>query len=209
MVRHLLSCCGGRTSDTVVTTPAGLYLPPTNRHAVAGITCDNQRYMYNGYVRKQARTLPLLKFDWVNEKDKCLVVNDPAKHAQAFEILSPHCSKATCLRNQQFSIMYNDKYDTDKYKREDRDYLFVNEKYTKRPLTRPNPLPRPSTRPPKPSPPPPPRPITRPPRPSPPPPHRPKKQCPPGKILNPKTNRCVKIDGKIGREILREHRLIP
>ncbi len=27
------------------------------------------------------------------------------------------------------------------------------------------------------------------------------KECPPGKILNPKTNRCVKIDGKIGKEI--------
>ena len=28
------------------------------------------------------------------------------------------------------------------------------------------------------------------------------KQCPPGKILNPATNRCVKIDGKIGKAIL-------
>ena len=30
------------------------------------------------------------------------------------------------------------------------------------------------------------------------------KDCPPGKILNPKTNRCVKIDGKIGKQILAE-----
>lgn len=28
------------------------------------------------------------------------------------------------------------------------------------------------------------------------------KECPPGKILNPKTKRCVKIDGKIGKAIL-------
>ena len=29
-----------------------------------------------------------------------------------------------------------------------------------------------------------------------------KKECPPGKIINPLTNRCVKIDGKIGKAIL-------
>lgn len=29
----------------------------------------------------------------------------------------------------------------------------------------------------------------------------PPKECPPGKILNPATNRCVKIDGKIGRAL--------
>lgn len=30
------------------------------------------------------------------------------------------------------------------------------------------------------------------------------KECPPGKILNPKTNKCVKIDGKIGKTILKD-----
>jgi len=29
------------------------------------------------------------------------------------------------------------------------------------------------------------------------------KECPPGKILNPATNRCVSIDGKIGKELLK------
>jgi serine/threonine protein kinase len=29
-----------------------------------------------------------------------------------------------------------------------------------------------------------------------------KKKCPPGKILNPKTNRCVNIDGKIGKTLV-------
>lgn len=28
-----------------------------------------------------------------------------------------------------------------------------------------------------------------------------KKECPQGKILNPKTNRCVKVDGKVGKAI--------
>lgn len=30
------------------------------------------------------------------------------------------------------------------------------------------------------------------------------KQCPPGKILNPKTGRCVNIDGKVGKQVLAE-----
>lgn len=30
------------------------------------------------------------------------------------------------------------------------------------------------------------------------------KKCPEGKILNPKTNRCVKIDGKIGKQVIKE-----
>lgn len=30
------------------------------------------------------------------------------------------------------------------------------------------------------------------------------KNCPPGKIINPKTNRCVLIDGKIGQKLLME-----
>ena len=34
--------------------------------------------------------------------------------------------------------------------------------------------------------------------------NKPKKQCPPEKILNEKTNRCVKRDGKIGKKILAE-----
>jgi len=29
-----------------------------------------------------------------------------------------------------------------------------------------------------------------------------KKECPDGKILNPKTNQCVKIDGKVGKSII-------
>ena len=32
----------------------------------------------------------------------------------------------------------------------------------------------------------------------------PKKECPPGKILNPDTGRCVNIDGKIGKQILKD-----
>jgi hypothetical protein len=31
----------------------------------------------------------------------------------------------------------------------------------------------------------------------------PTKDCPPGKILNPATNRCVKVDGKIGKALLK------
>jgi len=30
------------------------------------------------------------------------------------------------------------------------------------------------------------------------------KECPPGKVLNPKTNRCVSVDGKIGKALLKE-----
>jgi hypothetical protein len=30
------------------------------------------------------------------------------------------------------------------------------------------------------------------------------KECPPGKILNPKTNKCVKIDGKVGKKVLED-----
>ena len=30
---------------------------------------------------------------------------------------------------------------------------------------------------------------------------KPEKECPPGKVYNPLTNRCVKADGKIGKEI--------
>ena len=33
---------------------------------------------------------------------------------------------------------------------------------------------------------------------------KPKKECPKGKILNPKTNRCVKKNGRIGKRLLRE-----
>ena len=32
------------------------------------------------------------------------------------------------------------------------------------------------------------------------------KECPEGKILNPKTNRCVKKDGKIGKSLLKEEK---
>ncbi len=32
------------------------------------------------------------------------------------------------------------------------------------------------------------------------------KPCPPGKILNPLTNRCVNVDGKIGKEILKQNK---
>ncbi len=32
----------------------------------------------------------------------------------------------------------------------------------------------------------------------------PARECPPGKILNPATNRCVDIDGRVGREVLRQ-----
>jgi alkylated DNA repair dioxygenase AlkB len=35
------------------------------------------------------------------------------------------------------------------------------------------------------------------------------KTCPGGKILNPETGRCVKIDGKIGREITKLHKSCP
>ena len=33
---------------------------------------------------------------------------------------------------------------------------------------------------------------------------KPVKECPPGKILNPRTNKCVNIDGKIGKKILED-----
>lgn len=35
------------------------------------------------------------------------------------------------------------------------------------------------------------------------------KDCPIGKILNIETNRCVKINGKIGKEIIKHLRLKP
>lgn len=37
----------------------------------------------------------------------------------------------------------------------------------------------------------------------------PPKECPPGKILNPATNRCVKIDGKIGKALLKARASAP
>lgn len=38
------------------------------------------------------------------------------------------------------------------------------------------------------------------------PPQKKRPHCPPGKIINPRTNRCVNIDGKIGKQVLQEQR---
>ena len=171
----------------------GLFLSNAVRgHAVSGITCNNVRYVYNGWTtRIREKTLPLFKFDWINEKGKALEVKTPGYFVDngEFRVSNTDRPHYYGLRGGKWN------YHT---------YLFVNEKYTRRPLTPVVQLP-PTPSPFRPPPTPPFRPVPPPPRPPiRPHPSRPNQQrsCPPGKIINPRTDRCVNIDGKIGRQIL-------
>ena len=142
-------------------------------HAIAGVTCDSVRYVYNGYAMRHHPTHPLYTFDWV--KDKSCIAVQGMWGKDGFV----KCEDALSTKELRFRADQGI-----------RTYIFVNERYASSASPPKQPSPRPSPRPsPKPSP-----------RPS-----RPAKTlpaCPPGKIRNPQTNRCVDIDGRIGKRIL-------
>lgn len=187
-----------------------VYMTNTNRprsHAIAGITCDGVRYVYNGYPSSTQRCLPLYKFDWIHE-DRCLGLHE----RDGFSI----CKYPSSLSRADYNLIYE-------AHKGSRTYTFVNEKYV-RPATPPT-SPIRYTRTPPPVPPgwnrPPPSVVTRPawvtpqqqqrarrpPTPRRRPPLKPRlKACPPGKIRNPRTNRCVKKEGKVGKQVVQEQR---
>lgn len=138
-------------------------------HDIAGITCGNQRYMYNGWMRRTQDAskvdkggqnkypCELMPYDWLKENnDFCLnpalCKLDPSK---ANDIKQNLCFNAT---------------------KGPRTYILVNKKFISG--QKPH------------------APVVVP--------VVPPKTCPEGKIVNPATGRCVKIDGKIGKKLLQK-----
>lgn len=156
-------------------------------HEIAGVTCNGQRYMYNGWLsttkdaamKKQAQNkvpCPLMKYDWT-------------KKTQNF-----------CLDTQKCRLHFGDKAKEEKsdicfnFSRGSRIYTYIRKDLL---------MPVPKKSAPKPKTPSPPKVVEKPLPPSevkevssP-----AKKTCPEGKVLNPKTGRCVKKDGKIGQAL--------
>lgn len=141
-------------------------------HDIAGLTCEGERYIYNGWMRRtidramksggggdEEYPCEIMKYDWINEKiNFCL---------------NPTLCKLDKIKKEDLSrqVCFNTS-------KGERTYVLVNKKWSQ---------PVPSA------------PLI----------HKvpsvvdavPTKKCPEGKIVNPKTGRCVKIDGAIGKRL--------
>ena len=152
-------------------------------HDICGITCGDERYMYNGWIRStidksmtatSVRVLPceLMKYDWTNKRGGDFCIN------------SSMCSMDLALDKETLKkkVCFN-------FHKGDRVYIYVNKKRSMRPATPKSPktpddfsydeildiLKKKNENKNK---------TTKGP-----------KECPPGKVLNPATNRCVKEKG--------------
>lgn len=91
-----------------------------SNHAIAGITCDNEKYVYNGYT-KTGKTVPLFKYDWANETQQlALSIKE-----------DPDIGKGFSLRPLDKNNDLHFKFE----EQNQRTYVFVNEKYTTRNVT--------------------------------------------------------------------------
>lgn len=148
-------------------------------HEIAGVTCNGDRYMYNGWLHgtkdqgiKQeiSQNIPcsLMKYDWLDFQNKNFCINTKDCNLK-FNIKDD--ISALCFHFSRGSRIYT-------YIRKDLLQSKKNTPVKTKPVKK-NPT---------------------------------QKDCPPGKILNPNTNRCVKIDGKIGKQLIKkktEKNLIP
>lgn len=149
-------------------------------HMIAGVTCNDNRYMYNGWMSttvdrarrhsgKSDIALPceLMKFDWLSQNTD-------------FCIRTSQCGLK--LKTSKTNLCFN-------VDNGDRTYIYVREDYAHKEApatdfslytptidTHVTPKATKTSKTPK--------------------------ECPQGKIVNPVTNRCVKIDGAIGKKIL-------
>jgi len=153
-------------------------------HEIAGVTCNGQRYMYNGWLnttkdaamKKQVFNklpCPLMKYDWTKKTQNfCL---DTKKCRLHFGDKSKEEHAHMCFNFSRGSRIYT-------YIRKDLLLPVPKKPIVVKPKT-PSPveLPKQPT-------------LVKTETYS-------KKVCPEGKILNPKTGRCVKKDGKIGKSL--------
>ena len=84
--------------------------PSEVSHAVCGITCNDERYLYNGLtMKKDEKTRPLYYFDWIYDT---------------------RCLRLELRDRDAFKICPNSPFTTSSHPRK---YVFVNEKYSRRP----------------------------------------------------------------------------
>ena len=153
----------------------------TTGHAIAGVTCNNKRFIFNGWTKTTV--------DIAKDARSISVTKEPCKLMPFDWLASPNMG--FCLNLSRCELDPTDEYFSKvcfNMFRGSRTYIYVRKPQPTVPNTEPTktiqPLPTKSK--------PPILPFTDKP-----------KECPPGKILNPKTNRCVKIDGKIGSMVIK------
>jgi hypothetical protein len=146
-------------------------------HAIAGITCENNRYIYNGWIRntldyniktplKNPLPCELMKYDWdIHKPDNKFCLDKKKCTVKNLDITN---EKNLCfsLNKGDRTLIYVLCDDKEEVKKTSDEKI----KLTKDEIKKTS-----------------------------------EKKCPKDKILNPKTNRCVKIDGKIGKMILRDN----
>lgn len=182
-------------------------------HDIAGVTCNDQKYLYNGWIRttrdtsmkeSSSRSLPceLMKYDWLDytQSDFCLNANlcklDAPKNIDKQFNLCFNVARAP-----RTLIFINKKYintSPSPYNPPTPEYLEsdpVKPKVPSKPKVKANPdsIPDTKAKPKK-------KPVKKAIKKET---HPKVKQCPEGKILNPKTQRCVNIDGVIGKALVK------
>jgi hypothetical protein len=153
-------------------------------HDIAGLTCQGEKYIYNGWIRNTVdsskdaesnRVLPceLMKYDWVaNKENFCL---NPAK-CQLDPVKQTDLKRVICFNTSTGP----------------RTYVYINKKYITASPTR-SPQNTHSSIAPSPEPQPKPKKL------------KPKsKVCPEDKVMNPDTGRCVKKTGVLGKKIIKK-----
>lgn len=134
-------------------------------HVIAGVTCNNSRYIYNGWINPNTKSpCSLIPYDWQNEKgDFCLDTKN-CKLSDTYDSEYPYYC---------FNLK---KYDTQKT------YIYVKESIPEIVVEKTNGETILKSA------------------------KHPLKKCPSTMILNPKTNRCVKISGKIGKKLIENNK---
>lgn len=135
-------------------------------HEIAGVTCNNERYMYNGWLlgtkdqgikQELFQNVPcsLMKYDWLDFQNKNFCIN------------TKDCNLKFNIKDEMSQLCFH-------FSRGSRIYTYIRKDLLqpkKKPQVKKNTT---------------------------------EKDCPPGKIRNPITNRCVKIDGKIGKQLIKK-----
>jgi superfamily II DNA or RNA helicase len=149
-------------------------------HAITGITCNNNKYVYNGWMRTtddpaiantelfKENNLPceLMKYNWdINNTDK-------------FCLNSKQCNLPSAFGSSSIKVCFS-------FSKGARTLIYVKQL----PMIKAEPIPIPKPITPKPV-----KPIKPKPEPK-------KKDCPAGKVLNPKTGRCVNEKGATAKKI--------
>jgi hypothetical protein len=155
-------------------------------HDIAGITCDGKRYIYNGWVRTTkdramkggamgAYPCELMEYDWMKDnKDFCLNLN----MCKLDPIGKKELGKRVCFNPMKGERTYilirkEDPKDSEKGTNETKENVIdAKKRKTKEEVKDTNGKGKGT-----------------------------EKACPDGKIVNPVTRRCVKIDGAIGKKI--------